>query len=84
MARITELVAHGFAVQDVEIPEVDANGQPVMNGGGPKTRPGKMVVFIDSQTGDQTRVRLSPEARDEIVRQLTGGVLIPAVSLPKH
>lgn len=79
MPRITELVSWGFAVQDVEIPDSDPkDGQLLHNGNGAiKTKPGKMVVFIDSQTGDQIRIRLSAEAKAKLVEQLSGGILVP-------
>jgi hypothetical protein len=83
--RITELVAWGFGVQDTEIPDVDDKGQPVPNGNGqPKMKPGKMLVLIDPQNGEQIRVRLSDEARRALVEQLSGGVLIPPLTVVKH
>ena len=85
MAKLTELVAWGFGVQDTEIPDLDAKGQPMPNGDGkPKMKPGKMLVLIDPQTGDQIRVRLSDEARRALVEQLSGGVVLPARSVVKH
>lgn len=78
MARITELVGWGFAVQPIEIPDVDPkDGQPRHNGNGQlKTKAGKMLVRIDP-AGEQIRVALSQEAAAKLAAELNGGIEIP-------
>lgn len=41
------------------------------------------IVFTDRATGDQVRIGFGRDARDEIVRQLTGGVVLAGGDLPK-
>lgn len=88
MPRLTELVGWGFAVQDWQTPVADENGQPTIGDGGQlQMAPGKLLVLIDPQTGEQIRIGLSEGARDELVRQLAGGVVVakrqPAMVVPR-
>jgi len=41
------------------------------------------LIFSDKVTGDQVRVSFPREARDEIVRQLTGGIVLAGGELPR-
>jgi hypothetical protein len=41
------------------------------------------LIFVDRQTGDQIRVGFRREARDDIVRQLTGGIVLAGGELPR-
>jgi hypothetical protein len=41
------------------------------------------LVFTDRSNRDQIRIRFRREARDEIVRQLTGGVVLAGGDLPR-
>lgn len=86
MPRITEPVAYGFAVNDATLPVIDQNdGQPIRNGHGePKTQPGKILTFVDPRAGDQIRVAFSLDARDQLVQQLTGGVIMPELKMVRH
>lgn len=54
----------------------EGNGQP-------KIVPRWALVFTDRASGDQTRISFGQQARDEIVRQLTGGVVLAGGDLPK-
>jgi hypothetical protein len=40
------------------------------------------IVYTDRTYGDQIRVTFRKEARDQIVRQLTGGVILAGGDLP--
>jgi len=79
------LEGYSFQVQHLEAQEVDPkNGQPLFNGdGSPKMVERIMLVFIDEQIFGKHAVvvPLTGENRDELVRQLTGGVVI-ASSVP--
>jgi hypothetical protein len=78
MPRMTELVGYGFTVGDIQLPDVDDQGKLQDDGaGGIKTKPGKMLVLVDPSNGDQVKFPLSEEGRTELVRQLTGGLLVP-------
>lgn len=81
MPRVTELVGYGFFVGDVQLPDVDAEGKMQDDGAGRiKTKPGKILVLGCPVTGDQIKFPLSEEGRSELVRQLTGGVVVPTLS----
>jgi hypothetical protein len=41
------------------------------------------LIFVDRQTGDQIRIGFRREARDELVRQLTGGIVLAGGELPR-
>lgn len=41
------------------------------------------LIFTDVQTQDQIRIGFRREARDELVRQLTGGVVLAGGELPR-
>jgi hypothetical protein len=41
------------------------------------------LVFTDRQTGDQIRISFREKARDELVRQLTGGIVLAGGNFPK-
>lgn len=41
------------------------------------------ITFLDRQSGDQIQIAFRREARDELVRQLTGGVVLAGGDLPK-
>lgn len=40
------------------------------------------LIFTDRATGDQIHIAFRREARDELVRQLTGGVVLAGGDLP--
>jgi hypothetical protein len=40
------------------------------------------IVLSDRRTGDQIRIAFRREARDELVRQLTGGVVLAGGDFP--
>ena len=83
-----ELVGYGFAVKQVDIPVTDEQGNPIFNGGegGPKMQPGCMIDLVCQTPFELHIVHLSltKQAKDELVRQLTGGVLVAgAGEIPK-
>lgn len=41
------------------------------------------IILTDRQSRDQIRIAFRREARDELVRQLTGGVVLAGGELPK-
>lgn len=77
MPRVTELVGYGFAVAEVQVPDVDPrDGQPRRNARGEvKMIPAKRIMLRDPM-GDAVVITLDGKAKDELVRQLTGGVAV--------
>ena len=76
MPRVENLV--GFQMGVVKSHETD------------ETSPGELetaevwtLVFVDTQTQDQIRIAFRREARDTLVRQLTGGVVLAGGEFPK-
>lgn len=67
--RITELRNQQMA----------AEKQPGQNGAGERFR----LVFTDRNTGDVIWVGFNKQVRDELVRQLTGGIVLAGGELPK-
>lgn len=41
------------------------------------------LIFTDRASRDQIRIRFRREARDELVRQMTGGVVLAGGEFPK-
>lgn len=41
------------------------------------------LILTDRATGDQIRVSFRKDARDELVRQLTGGIVLSGGELPR-
>ena len=41
------------------------------------------LVFIDRDNGDQVRIAFEREVRDDIVRQLTGGIVLAGGEFPR-
>lgn len=41
------------------------------------------IIFTDRQTQDRIQISFRREARDELVRQLTGGVVLAGGDFPK-
>lgn len=76
MPKVTTLVNHHMqAVKGTEVEEQD--GEPT------GTVDVWMLVFTDRLTQDQIRISFRRDARDEIVRQLTGGIVLAGGELPK-
>lgn len=76
MPIIHQLVGyHIQAVKGTEMEERDGQAQGVVDVW--------MLIFTDRQTGEQTRISFRREERDELVRQLTGGVVLASGDLPK-
>lgn len=50
---------------------------PKENGGAPQTIDLFELIFTDRASGDQYRIRFQEDVRDEIIRQLCGGIVIP-------
>ena len=71
MPRIENLV--GFHMQGVKGTEMESDGVVDV----------WMIVLTDRQSGDQIRVSFRKDARDELVRQLTGGIVLAGGELPK-
>jgi hypothetical protein len=76
MPQVSQLVNyHMQAVKGSELDEGD-NGSPGMVDVW-------MLVFTDRGSQDQIRISFRKDARDEIVRQLTGGVILAGGDLPQ-
>lgn len=80
-----ELVGVNFVVRKGETPVTDDQGNVVFNGGdgGPKMQELWILDLVDQNPFriKTVRVPLSEENRDELVRQLTGGIAI-ATAMP--
>ena len=85
MPRVTELQGYRMAVIDTTIPVVDEkDGQPVRGMDGQiKQQTCKQIILFD-QLGDTVKVTLPEDARQELVRLLTGGVIVPELEIAKH
>lgn len=86
MPRIEELAGWRFAVADTAALDIDPDtGQPRLDDTGqPQTIPAKLLVFFEPvesgpnqvTMGDQVKVMLTEDAKNELIRQLTGGIVI--------
>jgi hypothetical protein len=80
MPRITRdvLANYQFGVGSQHVPDIDpADGQPRHDHDGQvKTREEALLAFVDPTTGHEVHVPLSDDARRELARQLTGGVVV--------
>ena len=72
------LLAYQFSVQRGEEQEVDQrDGQPLFNGdGSPRMVASTRLIFVCPATGHVVIVPLPEAAREELVRQLTGGIVV--------
>lgn len=61
--------------QEVDQSAVSANGAPVLVDTW-------TIVFTDKTYGDQIRITFRKETRDEVVRLLTGGIVLAGGDLP--
>ena len=73
-----ELEGYAFNVVRGERPVVDPkDGQVVRDRDGqPRIEEATLIVFVDPQTAHTVIVPLSEVARLELIRQLTGGVVV--------
>jgi hypothetical protein len=76
--RVEQLV--GYHIGVTEGKELDSEEQ---GNGGPVVVKVWSLVFTDRQSGDQIRIAFRQDTRDEIVRQLTGGIVLAGGELPK-
>jgi hypothetical protein len=77
MPRVTNLVGfHMAAVKGKEEDPAEGNGEP-------KIVDVWTLVFTDRQTQDQIMISFREEARDALVRQLTGGIVLAGGNFPK-
>lgn len=83
MPRVIEerWIGVGYDIVTEHLQVAGADGQPLFDGKGlPKTMPHTTLVFIHNEPGVQVVVRIpfTEEAKQELVKKLTGGILIPA------
>jgi len=77
MPRRTDLVGfHMAAVKGHETDPGKGNGQP-------ETVEVWTLIFTDMQTKDQIRIAFRKEARDTLVKQLTGGIVLAGGEFPQ-
>lgn len=78
MPRVTkdELIGYHFTVGRGQMPVGDERGVVRYRSGDVKTQEVTLIVFTCPQTAHQIVVPLTEEARQELVRQLTGGVVV--------
>lgn len=76
MPQVHQLVGyHMQAVKGSEVEEQDGQAQGMVDIW--------MLVFTDRASGEQIRISFRKDARDELVRQLTGGIVLAGGDLPK-
>ena len=76
MPQVHQLVGyHMQAVKGSEVEEQDGSPSGMVDVW--------MLIFTDRQTHDQIRISFRREARDDLVRQLTGGIVLAGGELPK-
>ena len=79
MPRITQdtLLGYQFAIVEGTRVFTDDAGNVVHDGhGAPRLVPEKALVFTDPASGHVVVCPLSDESRQELVRQLTGGIVV--------
>lgn len=75
MPVVHQLVGyHMQAVKGSEVEEQDGQAQGMVDVW--------MLIFTDRNSGEQIRISFRREARDELVRQLTGGIVLAGGQLP--
>lgn len=78
MRQIEEtLNAYGIEVARLEVPDLDEQGRPLLNGDGPKTVPLTVLTFTSRDRHHRVQVPLTEEARRSLVEMLTGGIALP-------
>lgn len=70
-------ILNGFHMQAVKSTE------PEDDGDGVTTVDVWTLILSDRHSGDQIRLSFRKDARDELVRQLTGGVVLAGGELPR-
>lgn len=70
-------ILNGFHMQAIKTTEPESDGD------GLESVDVWTLVLSDRQTGDQIRLSFRRDARDELVRQLTGGVVLAGGDLPR-
>ena len=74
------LIGYQFSVRQGEVPVTDEKGNPLFKGGagGPKMQPQWIIDFIETTPHVRhiVHVPLSREAKDTLVRALTGGIAV--------
>lgn len=82
MPRVTQerLLGYGFQVIKETVPQIDEGDGQIIHGanGQPKTTEETVIVFVDPVSAHRVDVPLSEEARGEMVKQLTGGIVLPS------
>ena len=78
MPRRTELFNHHIAVHKGQEPETAGE-----TNGGSALVDVWTLIFTDRVSGDQVAIGFRREARDEVVRLLTGGVVLAGGDLPQ-
>ena len=78
--KTEELLGVSFSVRQTQAQVTDDKGQPIYNGGdgGPRMQDVWVLDLVDANPFQirTIHVPLSKEAKDELVRQLTGGIVI--------
>jgi hypothetical protein len=74
------LANYHFGVGTHQVPDIDpVDGQVRHDSNGDvKTREETLLVFTDPTTGHEVHVPLGDDARRELARQLTGGIVVAA------
>lgn len=76
-ATVDTLLGYQFGVQRTHQPQLGADGLVIHDSkGDPKTVEITLLVLADPHTGHQVHVPLPDEARVELARQLTGGLIL--------
>lgn len=75
MPKVTELYNHHMQARHWQ--------EPVEKDGSVENVDVYEMIFSDRQTGDVTRIKFEREARDELTRQLTQGIVLAGGQFPK-
>lgn len=75
--RVTYLFNHQMHV------EKSQDVQTSKDNGEPEIVDAWELIFTDRGSGDQVRIKFGRDARDSIVKQLTGGVVLAGGEFPK-
>jgi hypothetical protein len=78
--RQTDLVGYRFAVATGQEPVMD-NGQLVHDGRGQPKLQTITSLILQDQFGDVVTIKLTDQARRELITGLTGGVEIPQIQI---
>jgi hypothetical protein len=76
MATKTHLEGWNTGAQKITVPMIEGNGEA-------EIREAWQIHFVEVGTGNKILFTMNRETKDELVRQLTGGIVLYGGELPK-